>query len=318
MTEPPQAEPGQGRLQGPRECRDAPQAREHRDQGRQDDHQGARPRRRTRAARPRLTSKSKPATARSIAHPPQAEAGPADKAERPAEVPDDVQAPPDPDRPRRPSPPRSPDSPEIHRMDRAPRTRPRHPIPSTRARGIMMRIEIPTAGRGVARWRRPWAWSSARPRARPPAPRRSPRSRGSPSTGSTTACACSFPRPVAAQGHRQPHRPRRLAARGLRRDRHGPPARAHGLQGDAHPPRHPRRHEGARGPVQRLDLARPDQLLRDPAGQRREPRVRHPARGRPDGQQPDQGRGPRHRVLGGPQRVRDRARTRPSACSRSG
>ena len=56
---------------------------------------------------------------------------------------------------------------------------------------------------------------------------------------------------------------------------------------------------------------RPHQLLRDPARHRREPRVRHPARGRPPGQQLDQGRGPRHRDDRGPQRVRDRARTRP-------
>ena len=63
---------------------------------------------------------------------------------------------------------------------------------------------------------------------------------------------------------------------------------------------------------------RSDQLLRDLAGHRPEPRVRHPARGRPHGQQPDQGRGPGDRVLGGPQRVRDRAKTRPSACCRSG
>ena len=63
---------------------------------------------------------------------------------------------------------------------------------------------------------------------------------------------------------------------------------------------------------------RPDQLFRDLARHRSEPRVRHPARGRPHGQQPDQGRGPRDRVLGGPQRIRDRARTRPSACCRSG
>ena len=118
------------------------------------------------------------------------------------------------------------------------------------------------------------------------------------------AARAPVPRPDPAQGHREPHRPGRLAPRGIRRDRHGPPARAHGLQGHAHPPRHPGRHEGARGPVQRLDLARSHELLRDPARRRREPRVRHPARGRPDGQQPDQGRGPGDRVLGRPQRVR--------------
>ena len=125
-------------------------------------------------------------------------------------------------------------------------------------------------------------------------------------------------RSVAAQGHRQPDRPRRLATRGLRRDGHGPPARAHGLQGDADPPRHPRRDEGARSPVQRHHLVRPHQLLRDTAGQRREPRVRHQARGRPDGQQPDQGRGSLHRVLGGPQRVRDGREFSRIACCRSG
>ena len=114
------------------------------------------------------------------------------------------------------------------------------------------------------------------------------------------------PRSDAPQGHGQPDGPGRLAARGLRRDGHGPPPGTHGLQGNADPPRHPRRDEGARGPVQRLDLGRPDQLLRDVARHRPEPRVRHPARGRPHGQQPDQGRGPRDRVLGGPQRVRGR------------
>ena len=55
-----------------------------------------------------------------------------------------------------------------------------------------------------------------------------------------------------------------------------------------------------------------------PAGQRREPRVRHPARGRPDGQQPDQA--PRTSRPSSPWSATSsrRARTRPSACSRSG
>ena len=119
------------------------------------------------------------------------------------------------------------------------------------------------------------------------------------------AAGVALSRSVAAQGHRQPDRLRRLAARGLRRDGHGPPAGAHGVQGNARPSRHPRRHEGAGSSVQRLDIVRPYQLLRDAVGQRREPGVRHQARGRPDGEQPHQGRGPRHRVLGGSQRIRD-------------
>ena len=50
-----------------------------------------------------------------------------------------------------------------------------------------------------------------------------------------------------------------------------------------------------RGRLQRHHLGRPHQLLRDHAGHRREPRVRHPARGRPPGQQLRQARGPGHR-----------------------
>ena len=92
------------------------------------------------------------------------------------------------------------------------------------------------------------------------------------------------PRSDAAQGDRQPDGPGRLASRGLRRDGHGPSSGAHALQGDADPPRHPRRDEGARSPVQWLDLARSNQLLRDIARLRPEPRVRHPARGRPHDQ----------------------------------
>ena len=124
--------------------------------------------------------------------------------------------------------------------------------------------------------------------------------------GQRPACP-PLPRSDTAQGDRQPDGPGRLASRGLRRDRHGPPARAHGLQGNADASRHPRRDEGTRSPVQRHDLARSHQLLRDIARRRMQNlEFAIAARSRPHGQQPDQGRGSRDRVLGGAQRVRDR------------
>ena len=78
------------------------------------------------------------------------------------------------------------------------------------------------------------------------------------------------PRSDAAQGHRQPDGPGRLAARGLRRDGHGPPLEHMVFKGTPTHRRHPRRDERTRGPVQRLDRRRPDQLLRDLARHRPE------------------------------------------------
>ena len=74
--------------------------------------------------------------------------------------------------------------------------------------------------------------------------------------------------------------------------------------------RHPQGAAGPRRTVQRHHLGRPHQLLRDAAGQRRQPRVRHRPRSRPPGQQLRQARGPGHRNDRRPQRVRNAARTR--------
>ena len=68
--------------------------------------------------------------------------------------------------------------------------------------------------------------------------------------------------------------------------------------------------------VQRVDLVRPHELLRDDAGQGRQPRVGARARGRSHGQlRTSRRRGPRQGVLGRPQRVRDRREQPGRACS---
>ena len=104
---------------------------------------------------------------------------------------------------------------------------------------------------------------------------------------------------------------------GSRHEGYGETGMAHLLEhmvfkGTPDAPRHPQGPEGARGDqFNGIDLARPHQLLRDAARHRRQPRVRHRARGRPAGQQLRQGRGPDDRDDRRPQRVRERARTRP-------
>ena len=61
--------------------------------------------------------------------------------------------------------------------------------------------------------------------------------------------------------------------------------------------------------LQRHHLARPHQLLRDDAGDRREPRVRHRAGSRPHGEQLRQAGGPRQRVHAWSATSSSRART---------
>ncbi len=67
---------------------------------------------------------------------------------------------------------------------------------------------------------------------------------------------------------------RRLAARRLRRNGHGPSARTHGVQGHAHASAHSQGPARTRRPLQRHHLGRPHELLRDPAGQRRQSELR--------------------------------------------
>ena len=91
----------------------------------------------------------------------------------------------------------------------------------------------------------------------------------------------------------------------LRRDRHGAPARAPGVQGHAEDRRHLPGVQPPRRAVQRHDVLRPHQLLRDVAPRRDENlRLGAGDGGRPDGQRLGQ-EGPRHRDDRGAQRVRD-------------
>ncbi len=73
-------------------------------------------------------------------------------------------------------------------------------------------------------------------------------------------------------------------------------------------PKHPdfnQELDGARRAVERLDLVRPHELLRDVPGHRREPEVGPRARGRPHGQRLRREEGPRQRDDRRAQRVRD-------------
>ncbi len=109
-----------------------------------------------------------------------------------------------------------------------------------------------------------------------------------------------------ADGHRQRHVSGRLAPRELRRDGHGAPARAPDVQGHAVDRE---RLPGARPPrdaLQRLDVVRPHQLLRDVHRLRRESRLGARDGGRPHGERFHRAEGPRHRDDGRAQRVRER------------
>ncbi len=121
-----------------------------------------------------------------------------------------------------------------------------------------------------------------------------------------------------ADGHRQRHVPRRVAPRELRRDGHGAPAGAPDVQGHADDGQHL---PGARPPrdaLQRHDVVRPHQLLRDLHRLRREPRLGARHGGRPHGQRVHREEGPRHRDDRGAQRVRERREQSRSRCSGAG
>ncbi len=113
-------------------------------------------------------------------------------------------------------------------------------------------------------------------------------------------------RQVQADSHRQPDRVRGVPARRLRRSRNGSPAGTHALQRHHETPQRPQGTPGPRSPVQWDHLGRSHQLLRNASGRSREPGIRTGTRSRPHDEQPDPGRGPGVRDVGGEERVRAR------------
>ena len=157
------------------------------------------------------------------------------------------------------------------------------------------------------------------PRCRP-ASRRARPSRASPSTGSPTASrVAALPRRDQADDDRQRHLP--ASARATRTTAR--PAwrtcsstwcsRARRRVGNIMPGARPPRHA-----LQRLDVLRPHQLLRDVHRVRREPRLGAGDGSRPDGQLLRPQERPRHRDDGRAQRVRERREQPAAACSGAG
>src|SRR5262245_8898828 len=92
-------------------------------------------------------------------------------------------------------------------------------------------------------------------------------------------------RPLQTAPDCESDRIRGLAARGLWRRGDGASARTHGVQGHAVASKHLARTAGARCAIQRHHIARPHELCRDSAGERRQPGARHCPRSRPSREQ---------------------------------
>ena len=110
---------------------------------------------------------------------------------------------------------------------------------------------------------------------------------------------------------------RRLAPRRLRRIGHGAPARAPELHQEHARPEHQEGARRSRRALERHDLVRPHQLLRDGERLGREPALGARARGRAHGQHADREGAARHGDDRRPQRVRARREQRRPTCSRS-